>query len=251
MGKAIRRWLWWQSAASRKNDVYAFFDVRTHQQRIHRLHDWLLARACDWSGGNRSYPGHSGTDFILPVGTPVLSMAAGMVAGSYRDMRGGPTVFVDHGGGVATSYRHLESVCVALGQRVMRGERLGSSGRGGLIRLSAGLIPAHLHVTLWVDGLPTDPYRAEGESVGVGYWTKGNVPCPADIADARYDYAGDFVMISREALADQCQVAAPVAWANFESHFWRFVPAKLSRGTGAPRPKLSAPFPIALSSALS
>jgi murein DD-endopeptidase MepM/ murein hydrolase activator NlpD len=58
--------------------VYAYFDTRTHRELVSRWKNWVFARPGeDWQGGHHTYAGHTGTDFLLPVGTAVLAMASG------------------------------------------------------------------------------------------------------------------------------------------------------------------------------
>ena len=52
----------------------------------------------DYRGGRLSYDEHDGTDFVCPVGTPLVAAAPGQVV-LIRDrwLRGGLTIAVDHG----------------------------------------------------------------------------------------------------------------------------------------------------------
>jgi beta-lactamase regulating signal transducer with metallopeptidase domain len=94
---------------------------------------------------------HPGIDLKAKAGAPVLATAGGTVllAGPRGDH--GIMVILQHGGGFETSYAHLASVCVEVGQRVAAGDRIGNVGRTGL---ATG---PHLHYEIRKDGGPVDP----------------------------------------------------------------------------------------------
>jgi murein DD-endopeptidase MepM/ murein hydrolase activator NlpD len=98
---------------------------------------------------SRFGPGHRGVDLAAPVGTPVRSAARGVVtfAGAVAGRR---WVTVDHGW-VRTTVGPLAAVLVATGDRVGRGDRLGTSG------LAHGLAAVHISARAgdrYVDPLP-------------------------------------------------------------------------------------------------
>ena len=74
-----------------------------------------------------SYAGHWGIDIAASVGTPVAAAEHGLItfAGEVAGVR---SVTVYHGGGLRTSYSYLGEITVAQGQRVAKGEAVGSSG---------------------------------------------------------------------------------------------------------------------------
>ena len=76
---------------------------------------------------------HYGIDIAAPAGTPVLAPASGEVTLAHPDMYyTGATVIVDHGFGVSSTFLHLQSISVAVGQEVTANKpigRVGSSGR--------------------------------------------------------------------------------------------------------------------------
>lgn len=97
-------------------------------------------------GGYRSEGGHSGTDYAVPMGTPIASAAGGTVisagwAGAY-----GYRVEVRHGDGTVTTYSHLSDINVSVGQQVGAGQRVGAVGSTGN---SKG---PHLHFEVLIDG---------------------------------------------------------------------------------------------------
>jgi murein DD-endopeptidase MepM/ murein hydrolase activator NlpD len=232
-----------QAAYGKDFQIYAYFDQLTHRHRIYRWPNLLLFPGQDWRGESLTYTGHSGTDFILPIGTPIRAMASGVVKKIHTDGRGGLTVFVDHGGGIATSYRHLQTVSQNCEAILQRGQVIGLSGNSGIIRWSSGLIPPHLHITLWVDGLPTDLYRPLNQSDTVSYWIKDNEPHFPSPSDTHWDFTGLWLLKSRQEVAQYLSVHHSIAWVNFSHYFWRLVPKQLSvKDITASRPLLSLPF---------
>jgi len=75
---------------------------------------------------------HTGVDFSVPAGTPVLASNAGLVALADEHFFGGRSLVLDHGEGLYTMYFHLQESLAQPGQRVTQGEligRVGSTGR--------------------------------------------------------------------------------------------------------------------------
>lgn len=94
---------------------------------------------------------HTGMDFAVDYGTPILSAAAGQVifAGWYGGY--GNAVIVDHGGGITTLYAHASELFVQEGDGVSQGNQIASVGSTGY---STG---PHLHFEVRLDGEPVDP----------------------------------------------------------------------------------------------
>jgi hypothetical protein len=144
----------------------------------------------DWNGGQWTYDGHLGTDFACPVGTPIVSAAPGVVLRIANEMdRGGLKVCVDHGEGLFTTHNHLARALVRVGQRVRRGDVVGLSGASGMeFVLFFPWVAPHLHYNTWLDGQPTDPFAAPGET---SLWRRANDPVPFDgrepAEDARFE----------------------------------------------------------------
>jgi murein DD-endopeptidase MepM/ murein hydrolase activator NlpD len=94
---------------------------------------------------------HKGLDITTTLGTPVYATAAGTVAFAGEGQGAGPTVTIEHRGGISTSYSHLKDFTVAGGQAVSRGEVIGHVGDAGR---STG---PHLHYEVRVNGVPVNP----------------------------------------------------------------------------------------------
>ena len=76
---------------------------------------------------------HTGIDYGLPIGTPVLASEAGTVTFAGWDPTGyGYCVIIQHQDGNATLYAHLNMMpCVTIGQKVKRSQVIGYSGSTG------------------------------------------------------------------------------------------------------------------------
>ncbi len=94
---------------------------------------------------------HPGWDIEADFGAEIVSIFSGRVV--FSDwMRGyGLTAIVDHGEGLLSIYAHVSSLVVERGERVSRGQRLGTVGDTG------SLSGPFLYFELRVDGKPTDP----------------------------------------------------------------------------------------------
>jgi murein DD-endopeptidase MepM/ murein hydrolase activator NlpD len=162
-------------------------------------------RQVDWCGRVRTseIDGHSGYDFALPVGTPLLASADGVVNWAGNDikffcplknqeitdqLRVEITHRLPDGRRITSNYKHLSRVDVKPGQMIRAGALIGLSGNTGC---STG---PHLHFENWVmDGTKTgksvliDPFGWEGEggdpwagkpdgSPSIWLWKAGQAP---------------------------------------------------------------------------
>jgi murein DD-endopeptidase MepM/ murein hydrolase activator NlpD len=99
---------------------------------------------------------HSGTDYAAPRGTPVVSVNDGRVALVADYFFPGRLVVVDHGLGLYTLYFHLDEIRVEGGERVTRGQVIGTVGSTGR---ATG---PHLHFGAQVGPARIDPERLLG-----------------------------------------------------------------------------------------
>ena len=75
---------------------------------------------------------HYGIDFHAPEGTPVKSMMSGIVTLVEKDMYfTGGTIIFDHGHGISTLYMHMKDINVKKGQKVKKGQIVGTLGQSG------------------------------------------------------------------------------------------------------------------------
>lgn len=75
---------------------------------------------------------HYGLDVAAPTGTPVLAPAAGIITLAEPDLYySGGTIILDHGHGLSSTFLHLSSVDIVVGQRVNTGDAIGKIGATG------------------------------------------------------------------------------------------------------------------------
>lgn len=169
-------WAGW-SRPDRKIPILNFFN-RDHAARDEG-YDVRTTRVRDYRGGRRTYNGHMGTDFVVPVGSTVCAAAAGRVVRVENLMqRGGLKIVIDHGGGLITLCGHLARAFVRAGDVVGRGDRIGLSGFSAVDGiLFFPWVPPHVHMTVVLGGVPIDPFAADGE---VSMWRSEQPPTTRD-----------------------------------------------------------------------
>jgi murein DD-endopeptidase MepM/ murein hydrolase activator NlpD len=94
---------------------------------------------------------HMGVDYAAPVGTPVISVADGVVVESSFHGAYGNMVVIQHNANQSTAYAHLSRMNVRKGQAIKQGEAVGAVGSTGL---STG---PHLHFEFRINGRHVDP----------------------------------------------------------------------------------------------
>lgn len=95
---------------------------------------------------------HTGIDIAAPFGTTVMAAADGVVVAVGHSRIGyGNYVVIAHGGGIMTLYGHLLETNVDVGNKVVRGQRVGLEGSTGW---STG---PHVHFELRVNDAVIDP----------------------------------------------------------------------------------------------
>jgi murein DD-endopeptidase MepM/ murein hydrolase activator NlpD len=97
---------------------------------------------------------HDGVDISMPTGTAVVATASGTVilANHSSLVAGfGNYIEIDHDNGIITRYAHLGELKVYYGQRVARGQVIGTVGSSG------GSIAPHLHYEVTKNGNNVNP----------------------------------------------------------------------------------------------
>jgi hypothetical protein len=75
---------------------------------------------------------HYGVDYAAPTGTPVYAPAAGIVRLAHEDMYyTGKTIIIDHGHEITSTLMHMDSLNVAVGDKVAQGDLIGTIGATG------------------------------------------------------------------------------------------------------------------------
>ncbi|BDY06396.1 peptidoglycan DD-metalloendopeptidase family protein [Ferrimonas sp. YFM] len=98
---------------------------------------------------------HNGTDYVAPVGTPIMAAGDGKVIKSAYNKLNGNYVFIQHGGKYVTKYLHLSKRKVKQGQRVRQGQTIGLLGATGRVT------GAHLHYEFLVNGVHRNPRKVK------------------------------------------------------------------------------------------
>jgi murein DD-endopeptidase MepM/ murein hydrolase activator NlpD len=122
---------------------------------------------------------HPGVDIKLPEGTPIYSIANGVVIKAEEKTTGfGKTVVVRHDnvpeyGTLYSGYAHLSNVKVSIGQLVKKGEKIGESGNTG-----SSTAP-HLHFQIDKNSAPWHPWwpfsTEDAKNAGISFWEGVNV----------------------------------------------------------------------------
>lgn len=95
---------------------------------------------------------HNGMDFTAPQGTPIYASGDGVVFRADDASSGyGKHVRIDHGYGYVTLYAHLHEYKVKVGQKVKRGDMIGTVGNTGRSQAP------HLHYEIIKDGEHINP----------------------------------------------------------------------------------------------
>jgi murein DD-endopeptidase MepM/ murein hydrolase activator NlpD len=98
--------------------------------------------------GNRKHPVtgvntfHNGIDIAAPIGTKIYAPNKGTIKETYYHSTGGNTITIEHAGGYTTGFAHLHEFKAKPGQKVKKGEVIGTVGSSGV---STG---PHLHFTV-------------------------------------------------------------------------------------------------------
>ncbi len=75
---------------------------------------------------------HYGIDIAAKQGTMIRSSASGTITMAEQDLYyTGGTIIMDHGHGISTIYSHLESLLVAVGDKINQGDIIGTVGSTG------------------------------------------------------------------------------------------------------------------------
>lgn len=108
-----------------------------------------------WQGHKNRTPSSKepGTDYSVPIGTPVRAVTSGTIAYVKGDPSGpmGRVVGMRHDDGAYTRHLHLSSIQVAVNARVARGDRIALSGASA--NGSERGVGAHVHTSMWLSDI--------------------------------------------------------------------------------------------------
>ncbi|WP_425353589.1 M23 family metallopeptidase [Rhodoferax aquaticus] len=109
----------------------------------------------------QTWRAHLGVDYAAATGTPVRTVADGIVEFAGVQNGFGNVVFVKHANNTTTVYAHLSRIDVQRGQSVSQAQHIGAVGATGW---ATG---PHLHFEFRVNGVHQDPLLAVGNNVAV------------------------------------------------------------------------------------
>ena len=103
----------------------------------------------------KRYKSHLGTDYAAPRGTPIRSVADGIVTEATRNRGNGIYVKIKHNNKYSTQYLHMSKFAkkIKKGVRVVQGQTIGYVGSTGL---ASG---PHVCFRFWKNGIQVDPYK--------------------------------------------------------------------------------------------
>jgi murein DD-endopeptidase MepM/ murein hydrolase activator NlpD len=105
--------------------------------------------------GNRGRKLHSGIDISADKGTPIKSIADGLIVNSSNKLKGyrkyGKVVIIDHGMGITSLYAHNKKNLVKAGTCVRKGQIVAEVGSSG------NATGNHLHIEIRRHGKPVNP----------------------------------------------------------------------------------------------
>lgn len=100
---------------------------------------------------------HRGTDFAMPIGTPIISVSNGTILETKSSIQAGNYITIRHDNSYITKYMHLKKILIKKGHIVKIGEQIGLSGSTGY---STG---PHLHYEIWINNKAINPEKFQAE----------------------------------------------------------------------------------------
>jgi murein DD-endopeptidase MepM/ murein hydrolase activator NlpD len=132
----------------------AFLELKKRAELICPLSHgcfWLSSPFGPRKNPNGSWGFHTGIDLAATRGTQVKAAAAGKVIQAHYHGGYGNMILLAHANKLKTRYAHLQKMNVKVGQRVTKGEVIGTVGNTGNVRHRRGRDGSHLHFEIYVE----------------------------------------------------------------------------------------------------
>ncbi|MBQ9299567.1 MAG: M23 family metallopeptidase [Clostridia bacterium] len=126
----LRRLAARDAAASRDERLEDVREPSGFQPPIAQRESAGFSGAARTSGGLWQFSPYA--DYTAAYGQSICAMGAGTVT-----QAAGDSVWIDHGGGIRTGYRLLQTLRVIPGQAVEAGQAIGTAGSGGQVQVCA------------------------------------------------------------------------------------------------------------------
>jgi Peptidase family M23 len=119
------------SASETKGVATGVFTLPVAKKDIQRVSSSFQPNGrLDPTGSGRTKP-HWGLDIAAANGTPQLAADGGTVTWAKAAGTAGNMVTIDHGNGIVTRYMHMGKIDVKQGEKVAKGQRIGTVGNTG------------------------------------------------------------------------------------------------------------------------
>jgi hypothetical protein len=143
----------WKSLAEIENQIIGKYDLWSHVPSINPIPgsppgSGYGYRVDPFTGGVRM---HYGVDIGAGLGSPITASADGVISYAGWNMGLGLDVEIDHGYGFISRYAHCNSILVAVGDTVQRGQVIATVGQTGRAK------SPHLHYEIFVSSQHANP----------------------------------------------------------------------------------------------
>ncbi len=147
-----------QIAQLQKNNLQEITQDFTFHWPLELHHFWLSSLFGARKKANGQPGFHYGIDLAAMKGTPIKAAAAGIVIQAQYVPGYGNNILIQHNKYYRTRYAHLNRIHVAVGQKIIQGQKIGTVGDSGSVRKN-GHDASHLHFEIYHNGSHVNPLR--------------------------------------------------------------------------------------------